>query len=176
MRRQRLLALIALLLCNAILAAQTANTTKLKGQVDDSTGGVMIGANVQVSTVTPARVVASAKTDEMGQFEMDIAPGQYLLKVMVPDFKDISQTIRVAPDMEPLSITMSLNLTTQVNVTSTDSTELSLDPDSSLNTDVITGDALLDLPDNPDDPAGIPPAAGPAARWRGRRHYQRRRI
>ena len=107
MRRQSLFTLAAVLSCGAILAAQNvapANGVQLKGTVVDPTGGVMVNADVQLTT-----------------------------------------------DMAPLGITMALSITTQVDVTSTDSTDLSVDSDSSLNTDVITGDALLDLPDNPDD-------------------------
>src|SRR6185295_7704670 len=108
-------------------------------------------ADVQVSTVTPARVVAVGRTDGTGEFELNVAPGQYLLKIAVPDFKDVSQLVRVTADMAPLSFTMALSISTQIEVTSHDSSELSVDPESSLNTDVILGDALLDLPDNPDD-------------------------
>ena len=107
MRRQSLFTLAAVLSCSAILAAQNvapANGVQLKGTVVDPTGGVMVNADVQLTT-----------------------------------------------DMAPFGITMALSITTQVDVTSTDSTDLSVDSDSSLNTDVITGDALLDLPDNPDD-------------------------
>jgi hypothetical protein len=139
----------------AVLYAQTAppaNATKLAGTVSDATGGVMVNVDVQLTTGAPSRVVASGKTNSAGEFEMSVTPGQYTLKVSVPDFKDNIQQVRVTPDMPPLSITMALSITTQVNVTSTsDSNEVSVDPDSSLNTDVITGDALLDLPDNPDD-------------------------
>jgi hypothetical protein len=140
---------------DALLCAQTAptaNPAKLVGTVSDATGGVMVNVDVQLTTGTPPRIVASGKTNSAGVFEIEVAPGQYTLKISVPDFKDVSQQVRVTPDMAPLSVTMALSITTQVNVTtSSDSNEVSVDPDSSLNTDVITGDALLDLPDNPDD-------------------------
>jgi hypothetical protein len=143
------------LLFGSVLWGQTPPTStpaKVTGTVSDATGGVLVNVDVQVTTGTPARTVATAKTNSDGVFEMSVPPGQYTLKISVPDFKDISQQVRVTADMAPLSITMALSISTQVNVTtSTDSGDLSVDPDSSLNTDVITGDALLDLPDNPDD-------------------------
>jgi len=155
MRSRTLFVLTGILSFGAVLCAQTApsaNNAKLAGTVSDATGGVLVNVDVQLTTGTPSRVVASGKTNSDGVFEMNVSPGQYTLKISVPDFKDISQQVRVTPDMAPLSITMALSITTQVNVTtSSDSGELSVDPDSSLNTDVITGDALLDLPDNPDD-------------------------
>jgi hypothetical protein len=162
MRSQSSLMLAALLLCSAVLFAQApesnqtppagpASAVPVKGTVVDATGGVMVNADVQLATGTPSRVVVSGKTDSQGEFELRAAPGQYLLKIAASDFKDISQQVRVTADMAPLSLTMVLSISTQVEVTSTDSSDLSVDPDSSLNTDVITGDALLDLPDNPDD-------------------------
>jgi Carboxypeptidase regulatory-like domain len=155
MWRRSILALAGSFVFGAVLCAQTAssaNTSKLVGTVSDATGGVMVNLDVQLTTGTPPRVVASGKTNSDGEFEMSVVPGQYTLKISVPDFKDVSQQVRVTPDMAPLAITMALSITTQVNVTTTsDSNEVSVDPNSSLNTDVITGDALLDLPDNPDD-------------------------
>src|SRR5438552_55733 len=110
MRRLSLITLVALLLCSAVFAAQNAaqtapaNAVKLKGKVLDQTASAMVGADVQVLTGT--RVVASGKTDSQGDFELDVAPGQYQLSVKVADFKDISQQVRVAADMPPLNLTM----------------------------------------------------------------------
>jgi len=155
MWRRSIFALAGSFVFGAVLCGQTAsssNSSKLVGTVSDATGGVMVNVDVQLSAGTPARVVASGKTNSEGVFEMSVVPGQYTLKISVPDFKDVIQQVRVTPDMAPLAITMALSITTQVNVTTTsDSNEVSVDPNSSLNTDVITGDALLDLPDNPDD-------------------------
>lgn len=155
MRNPSLIALTVILCWSAVLCAQTgpsANATKLTGTVTDATGGVLVNADVQLTMGTPSRVVASGKTNSAGEFELNADPGQYVLKISVPDFKDISQQVRLTPDMPPLSVTMVLSITTHVDVTTaSDSNELSVDPDSSLNTDVIAGDALLDLPDNPDE-------------------------
>jgi hypothetical protein len=99
----------------------SANTSKLAGTVTDATGGVLVNADVQLTTGTPPRVVASGKTNSDGAFEMNVAPGQYTLKISVPDFKDVIQQVRVTPDIAPLSITMALSITTQVNVKSSPS-------------------------------------------------------
>jgi len=92
------------------------------------------------------------KTDDQGDFELNVAPGPYQLKISVPggDFKEVNQAIRVTADMAPLSYTMTIAAATEIEVSSVNN-ELGIDPDSSLNTDVITGDALLDLPENEDD-------------------------
>src|SRR5580765_3944610 len=133
MRSRRLFVLAGSFLFGAVLSAQTptstpsANSAKLTGTVSDATGGVLVNVDVQVTSGTPPRTVATAKTNSDGEFEMSVPPGQYTLKISVPDFKDISQQVRVTPDMAPLAITMALSITTQVNVTtSSDSGELSV--------------------------------------------------
>src|SRR5436190_8289852 len=161
MRRLSLFTLLALLLCSAVFGAQTAgaqgtppvpaNAVKLKGKIVDQTTGSMAGVDVIVATPgIGGKVVATGKTDSEGNFELNVAPGPYQVTAKVADFKDNVQAVRVTADMAPLSITMALGLTTTVDVSS-QTNELGVDPDSSLNTDVITGDALLDLPDNEDD-------------------------
>ena len=162
MRRLSLLTLVALLLCSSVFGAQTAgaaqgtppvpaNAVKLKGKIVDQTTGAMAGVDVIVATPGQGgRVVATGKSDAEGNFELNVAPGPYQVTAKVADFKDNVQAVRVTADMAPLSITMALGLTTVVDVNSV-TNELGIDPDSSLNTDVITGDALLDLPDNEDD-------------------------
>jgi hypothetical protein len=162
MRRLSLLTLVALLLSSAVFGAQTAGTTqataqvpanavKLRGKIVDQTGGAMGAVDVVVAVPGQGgRVVATGKSDSEGNFELNVSPGPYQVTAKVADFKDNVQAVRVTADMAPLSITMSLGLTTEVVVNSV-TNELGIDPDSSLNTDVITGDALLDLPDNEDD-------------------------
>jgi len=161
MRRLSLLTLLALLFCSAVFGAQTAgaqgtppvpaNAVKLKGKSVDQTGGSMAGVDVIVATPgTGGKVVATGKSDSEGNFELNVSPGPYQVTAKVADFKDNVQAVRVTADMAPLSLTMALGLTTTVDVNS-QTNELGVDPDSSLNTDVITGDALLDLPDNEDD-------------------------
>ena len=160
MRRLSLFTLLALLLCSAVSAlAQRrsgtppvpANAVKLKGKIVDQTGGAMGGVDVIVATPgKDGKVVATGKSDAEGNFELNVSPGPYQVTAKVADFKDNVQAVRVTADMAPLSLTMALGLTTVVDVNS-QTNELGVDPDSSLNTDVITGDALLDLPDNEDD-------------------------
>src|SRR6187399_1461166 len=152
MRRLSLLTLVALLLCSAVFGAQTAgaaqatpqvpaNAVKLRGKIVDQTGGAMGSVDVTVATPgSSGRVVATGKSDAEGNFELNVAPGPYSVSAKVADFKDNVQAVRVTADMAPLSITMSLGLTSEVNVNSV-TNELGIDPDSSLNTDVITGDA-----------------------------------
>src|SRR3982751_613313 len=98
MRRLSLLTLGALVFCSAVLGAQTAarpaaaaaqatppvpaNAVKLKGKVGDPSGGVMVGADVQVFLDgKPPRLVATGKTDMQGDFELNVAPGPYQLKI-----------------------------------------------------------------------------------------------
>src|SRR5690349_10045548 len=115
MRRLSLLTLIAFLVCSAVLGAQTAaqsNAVKLRGKVVDTTGGAMNGAAVQIMSGTDknAKEVAAGKTDDQGDFEISVPPGNYQLLVKVPDFKDVNQAVRVSADMAPLSLTMALDI------------------------------------------------------------------
>jgi len=87
----------------------------------------------------------------VGDFEIEVPAGDYRIEVSAPDFNTFAQAIKVANGMQPLSVTLTVKeLETVVNVNS-QSNEVGVDPESSLTTDVITGDALLDLPDNEDD-------------------------
>ncbi len=154
MREMVLFTLLLPFLFGVIIRAQGApqGTTKLTGKIVDPTGAAMADVDVLLTAgVGPAAsVIASGKTSSQGDFELNVITGTYQLVVKVPDFKEVRQAIRVTEDMPPLSLTMSLALSTTVEVNS-DNEELSVDPNSSLNTDVITGDALLELPDNEDD-------------------------
>src|SRR6185436_16334136 len=154
MRKMLLFTLLLPFLSGFILRAQGALQviTKVRGKIVDPSGAAMMAIEVLLKTdvESPPKVIATGNTNIQGDFELNVIPGTYQLIVIVPDFKEIRQTIRVTEDMPPLSLTMSLTLSTTVDVNGINE-ELSVDPNSSLSTNVITGDALLDLPSNEED-------------------------
>ena len=61
------------------------------------------------------------------------------------------QAVKAAANMQPLAVTLTVKSIETVVEVNAGQSELGVDPDSSLTTDTITGDALLDLPDNEED-------------------------
>src|SRR5262245_10758289 len=100
MRRLRSLTTVVLLLSVAIVgAAQNAQTAKLKGKVVDTTGAVMAATDVKALQGT--RIIKEGQTDNQGDFEFDLPPGEYRLEVSAPDFTPFRQAVRVTPNMAP---------------------------------------------------------------------------
>jgi hypothetical protein len=133
-------------------AAQTTPASpRLRGAVMDPTGGLM--PSVDIAILRGATVLRAGKTDATGNFSFDIAPGEYQLAVTAPDFKVYTQTVRVAANMRPLAITMSLEgITSVIEVREGGAnSEVVVDASSSLDATTITAEQLKDLPDNEED-------------------------
>src|SRR5438034_628495 len=68
-----------------------------------------------------------------------------------PDFDTYAEVVKVTPDMGPLTVTMQLaQLAQNIEVTETRN-EISIDPDSSLNTTVLSKEFVDALPDDEDE-------------------------
>jgi hypothetical protein len=146
MRMRNLLTFLLTLLVASSTFAQSA---KIKGRVMDGSGSVMPG--VQVKIYQADNVVQQGTTDNMGDFEISINPGDYKLEVTAPDFNTYTEMVKVAPDMSPLAVTMQLATFAQnVEVTET-RTEISIDSDSSLSTTILGRDFIDALPDDEDE-------------------------
>ena len=149
-KHKHLFVLIALVLGISTLSAQTnSQTMRLKGRVLDSTELPMAATDVKVYRDT--KLVAEGKTNDVGEFDLEVAPGDYRLEVSAPDFAVNQQTVRASADMKPLAITLTLKPVDVVVDVSGRQNEIGVDPEASLTTDTIMGDALLDLPDNEED-------------------------
>jgi hypothetical protein len=143
--------LLAVLLSSSVLQGQTtpAQTPRLRGTIKDPSGAVM--PSVDVAVIQSGKVVKAVKTDDLGAFSFDLATGQYTIAVAAPDFKAYGQTIRVSPNMPALAITLSLEgITTAVDVVG-NSNEIIVDAAQSLDANILTGDQILDLPDDEED-------------------------
>jgi hemoglobin/transferrin/lactoferrin receptor protein len=132
--------LVLLLLFSALAAAPALGADqKIAGVVTDSSGGVIVRAEVSLATAAQA-IVGSARTDERGRFEFtSVRPGRYLLVVVAPGF-DESRT-SVASGEEAVAITLApRGLRDEVTVTA--NLGLVQDPKSAAQT--VT---LVDAPD-----------------------------
>jgi hypothetical protein len=157
MRRVFFFIVLSFLVSLSGLSAQTNQATvHLKGKVLDTTLGAMVGATVKVyrGTAVPREGTAPAKegiSGPVGDFDLELPPGDYRIEVSAPDFTTFSQAVKLAADTAPLAVTLSVKeFETVINVAA-DTNEIGVDSDSSLTTDTILGDALLDLPDNEED-------------------------
>jgi len=146
MRMRKLLTVLFLLLTVTGILAQSA---KVKGRIMDASGSVMPG--VQIKVYQGEKVIKEGTTSGSGDFEIPVDPGEYKLEMTAPDFDTYSEVVRVTPDMGPLSVTMQLaQITQNIEVTETRN-EISIDPDSSLNTTVLGKDFIDALPDDEDE-------------------------
>src|SRR5215475_6771305 len=151
-------ALAVLLLTSFTIYAQAPNanrnnqaapqTSRLAGRVLDPSGAVMLGVDIKLFRGTT--LVKEGKTDERGTFSLEVPPGEYRIEVAAPDFKTISQNIRIVPNMPSVSIAMSLaGVATQIDVGSKKD-EVTIDDDANLTSTTISGDAVKDLPEDED--------------------------
>src|SRR5687768_17429180 len=99
MRRFRFSTLAVLLLVISTLSAQTA---RLRGRVIDSSGAVLLAADVKV--FQSDKLIKEGKTDGSGNFVLDVAPGEYRLEISATDFNPYRELVRVTPNMGALSI------------------------------------------------------------------------
>jgi hypothetical protein len=135
---------------------QANGTMHLKGKVLDSTALPMAATTVKVFKGNEApkagvQPVKEGVTDNNGDFDLEVPAGDYYIDISAPDFEPFKQAVKATATMQPLAVTLSVkNVETVVDVAST-SNEVGVDKDSSLTTDVISGEALLDLPENEED-------------------------
>jgi carboxypeptidase family protein len=143
---RKVLFLVVLLIAAIGLFGQSARVT---GHIVDSSGAVMPGAQIKV--YQDDKVVKQGVSSPSGDFEIPVDPGEYKIEISAPDFGTYTEMVRVTPGMGPLAITMSLaQLETSVEVTETRN-QISVDPDSSLNTTVLDKDFIDALPDDEDE-------------------------
>src|SRR2546422_9162799 len=147
MRRDSLALLLTLLAVTTIYG----QSAKIKGRVLDSTGSVMPG--VQIKLYQNDKVVKEGTSTGTGEFEVAAEPGDYKLELAAPDFNTYTEMVKVTSDMGPLSITMALAQIVMERGPISDN-EISIDPDSSLQTTDLGKDFIEALPDNEDEQIG----------------------
>jgi uncharacterized membrane protein len=144
-----------ILLLVTVFGATTAfaQTARLTGRVLDTSGAVIPGAHVTVSQVD--KTVKEGMTSSTGDFDLDIAPGDYKIEISAADFQTYSNNVRLSAGSNPLTVTMQVAQISQtINVTDV-ANQVSVEPDSSLNTTVLQNEFVDTLPDDADDITAI---------------------
>src|SRR5215475_950060 len=107
-----------------------AQTARVSGRVLDPSGAVIVAADLKA--FQGSVLINEGKTDERGNFALELAPGQYRLEVVAAEFKKLQQNIRVTPTTAPLTISMVLaTVDTTVDV-GTKNDEVNIDADANL--------------------------------------------
>src|SRR5688572_12904164 len=90
----------------AAQAAQPApQTPRLRGRVLDTSGGVMPAAEVRI--LQNGNLVTETLANATGDFDVELPAGEYQLEIAFVDFNTHRETVRVVPNMRPLSVTLS---------------------------------------------------------------------
>ena len=137
----------------------------LRGQVLDELGGAIVGASV--TAIDGKGVEKSVVTNDGGSYTINgLAPGKYTVRAINAGFA-MSET----PDVEvtagkplQLDITLKVAIEEQKVTVSTDTREVSTEPENNAGAVVLKGDDIEALPDDPDDlAAALQALAGPSA-------------
>src|SRR5579864_538236 len=109
MKRGLYIALILLLYAGTL----RAQTGKLTGTAVDSSGGLVVGADVTL--IGPGnRPVAITKTGPDGMFSIEAAPGSYALEISAEGFeKSVNGISIAATNNRPLTVNLSVAKITQ---------------------------------------------------------------
>ncbi len=140
----------------ALAAAKGQGSGVLKGEVEDSTGAPVAGAEVKVRSATTAKEVDTT-SDEDGYFQLDKLPlGEYVLNVKAEGFELVERPVEVGPkSAPPLRVRLKLaEIKQQVTVTA----KLTSAPSAQQNTDFVELDQhwLQNLPVKEGDPLAVP--------------------
>ena len=152
--------------------AQNAGGT-VHGTVLDPDDALIPGATVTLSSASGKSQSTTSRSDGTYTFR-NVAPGSYSVTVTAPGFAVfVKQNVSVTSGA---SVTVDVKMAIQeqiqqVNVT-TDTAQLSVDPESNASATVITGEALNSLSDDPDDlQSELQALAGPSAGPNGGQIY-----
>jgi Carboxypeptidase regulatory-like domain len=134
------------------------------GTVLDPDDALIPGATATLTSAAGKASITTSKSDGIYTVR-GLAPGMYTLTVTAPGFGtfvkagiSVTQGSNVAADVK-----MTLQDTTQTVTVSTDTVQLSVDPESNQSATVISGDALNALSDDPDElSAELAALAGPS--------------
>src|SRR5262245_10911266 len=140
------IALIAFLFVASFVYAQGG--VRVRGTVLDPSGAVIPG--VELKLIQGSSVVAQTKTDATGNFFFDVAVGDYRLEAVADGFRKRQQNVRVATNMRPLSIPLTVASVDAVVDVAAQDDQVGLDQDANLTQTTVQGDAIKDLPEDED--------------------------
>jgi hypothetical protein len=154
LRRALIVSVTCLLVIPASYAVPAASESSaaafapaVQGNVADSTGALIPGAQVQLSTVQ-GKLVKTVTTDSGGNFDLPaISPGDYTLTVAISGFQTLTQAVHVGANGLPAPLQIKLAVAqsvTEVKVTA-DTVDIT-SSDANGDTSVMTAADLKALP------------------------------
>ncbi len=152
-------------------AGVQAGKTRVHGVVTDPDGALIPGATVTLTGNGPA---ITAKSGSDGSYSAVVAPGTYTVTVSMPGFATFtSPGLKIgAVGGMTLDAKLQIGVQSQVITVSSDSVQLSVDPDSNASAVVLTGKDLDALSDDPDELSDeLTALAGPSAGPNGGQIY-----
>jgi hypothetical protein len=164
MKKMKSFAIISFLLLLISSSALAQQNGSLSGQVYDSLGAVVVGANV--IAVDANAKEKSAITNRDGGFTINgLAPGMYTVRVVAPKFSLYEQAeVEVkAGEKQELTIALTVEAVNE-NVDINTGDLVDTDPNNNANATVLKDKDLDALPDDPDElAAALQAMAGPLA-------------
>ena len=91
----------------------------LSGTVADETGGMMRSVIVRVFREGAGDPPLETTTDGNGRFSLHVPAGAYRVEVAAPSFRTVERTVRAVPGLEPLAITLALDILEEASTSST---------------------------------------------------------
>src|ERR1044071_2932813 len=162
---KKIVLLVAICASIPALALGQQRPGSLRGQVLDELGGAIVGASV--TAIDGKGVEKSVVTNDSGSYTINgLAPGKYTVRAVNTGFA-LSET----PDVEvtagkplQLDITLKVAIEEQKVTVSSDTREVSTDPETNAGAVVLKGDDIEALPEDPDAlAAALQALAGPSA-------------
>jgi hypothetical protein len=157
----------------AIAQPTPAAGATVHGLVVDPDDALIPGAAVTLTSAAGKAVTTASTSDGTYTFR-GVAPGTYSLTVSAPGFEPFArQAVNVTAGANlDIDVKMTLQSQTQTVKVTTDTVQLSVDPENNASATVITGDALNALSDDPDElSAELQALAGPSAGPNGGQIY-----
>jgi Carboxypeptidase regulatory-like domain len=177
-RGKALLAALAILLSGSICGHSQATTSQVNGTVTDTTGAIVIGANVTLTNPATG-LTYHAVSDNLGAYHItDLPPGSYTMEVTKAGFatQHIQPFTLIVGQLFQQNIALAIGQTEQT--VSVDAAALLLNTESSQDQQLIESQQIDDMPLNGRDylqlaqlDAGVVPVSGisgissPASSW-----------
>lgn len=166
------LGILGVVCLSTALFAQSAGIS-LRGQVTDPSGAAIPGATVTV--IGPSGTTQVAQTDEQGRYVFhNLAAGAYTVQINVKGFAEFSKAnVGITPGrVQVLNAQLAVSMEKQQVTVESETTHVSVSPQSNVSAVVLRGEALKSLSDDPDElQAELQALAGPAAGPNGGQIY-----
>ena len=145
-----LIVILSLAAISNLLSAQTANTSTLRGVVQDETGAVIPGA--KVTLVLPGGKTRVVTANESAEFSIpNVSAGVYNFFVQFQGFQPFVISDLKMPQVDPVIVKMVIGAVEDVTQINELLEGPSVDPDANLSATVLGEDFIRDLPSNEDD-------------------------